>query len=165
MTQPLKTRLFPLKWGVPFITSTLLFLSPAAHSLILDEEWGDWYGSTAMAWALNTQNEAGETLTLTCTNKAFRVQLNAPDFTEPVGSDYFVQGMQLRINDTAYDFFPSAFQDTVGPDKALFHALKQTKDTDTLQFTSLPIDSEPFSAKGLAEALADTDYQDCVDHM
>ncbi|MTC80887.1 hypothetical protein GKR73_04580, partial [Providencia stuartii] len=130
MTQPLKTRLFPLKWGVPFITSTLLFLSPTAHSLILDEEWGDWYGSTAMAWALNTQNEAGETLTLTCTNKAFRVQLKVPDFTEPVGSDYFVQGMQLRINDTAYDFFPSAFEDTVGPDKALFHALKQTKDTD-----------------------------------
>lgn len=165
MTQPLKTRLSPLKRGVPFITSTLLFLSSAAHSLILDEEWGDWYGSTAMAWALNTQNDSGETLTLTCTNKAFRVQLKTPNSTEPVGSDNFIQDMQLRINDIAYDFFPSAFEDTVGPDKALFHALKQTKDTDTLQFTSLQIDSESFSAKGLAEALADTDYQDCVDHM
>ncbi|WP_374446796.1 hypothetical protein [Providencia sp.] len=165
MTYPLKTRVNLLKWGVPFITSTLLFLSPAAHSLILDEEWGDWYGSTAMAWELNTQNDSGETLTLTCTNKAFRVQLKTPNSTEPVGSDNFIQGMQLRINDIAYDFFPSAFEDTVGPDKALFHALKQTKDTDTLQFTSLQIDSESFSAKGLAEALADTDYQDCVDHM
>ncbi|WP_262822699.1 hypothetical protein [Enterobacter quasiroggenkampii] len=53
--------------------SALLFsaalFSTAAHAVILDQQWGGWYGSiNAMEFELNTQNASGEVLSLTCTS-------------------------------------------------------------------------------------------------
>ncbi|EAB8123143.1 TPA: hypothetical protein HHM78_004590 [Escherichia coli] len=54
-------------------TSALLFsaalFSTTAHAVIQDQQWGNWFGNiSAMEFEINTQNNSGEVLTLTCTS-------------------------------------------------------------------------------------------------
>lgn len=148
-------RTFPLLGGL------LLMLSTSAHSVILDEQWGDWYGSTGMAWGLNTQNSAGEKLSLSCHGGEFHIEVATPEFPEVVGTDNYVKYMEFKINGQPY----SVSSDPENPDsKKLFEALKKTSEKDSLLFTSLQVSTSPFSTKGLGEAMNDTDYQDCLDH-
>lgn len=95
----MKRTRFRSQCQLPLVGSLLLVLSTSAHSVILDDEWGDWYGYTGMAWDLNTNNSASGKLTLSCTGGSFHLDVTAP-----------------------------------------------------------------FSANGLADAMADTTYQECLEH-
>lgn len=157
----MKRTRFRSQCQLPLVGSLLLVLSASAHSVILDDEWGDWYGNTGMAWDLNTNNSAGEKLTLSCSGGRFHLDVTTPDFPEVVGTHNYVQYMALDINVQSYGL-PS---DPDDPDsQKLFDALKKTSSSDTLQFTSLQVNTAPFSASGLADAMADTTYQDCLEH-
>ncbi|MBJ8787837.1 hypothetical protein I5399_14985, partial [Citrobacter freundii] len=63
--------------------SALLFsaalFNTAAHAVIRDQQWGNWYGSiSAMEFEINTQNASGEVLTLTCTSGKLAVAYSVP---------------------------------------------------------------------------------------
>lgn len=133
----------------------LVLLSHSASAVQADQQWGDWYGNiSAMEFELNTQNASGEVLTLTCTSGKLVLAYSVPaedyrvssqtGFSEPVVS---INGTNHPLNETA------------------FTALKATSEKDVIKMTSMNAAiSKKFSAKGLNEALADTTWQDCINH-
>lgn len=157
----MKRTRFRSQCQLPLVGGLLLILSASAHSVILDDEWGDWYGNTGMAWDLNANNSVGEKLTLSCSGGRFHLDVATPDFPEVVGTHNYVKYMALEINQQPYNV-SSDPEDS--DSQKLFDALKKTSNSDTLQFTSLQVNTSPFSANGLADAMADTTYQECLEH-
>ncbi|EOF7606406.1 hypothetical protein ACRZJO_004855 [Citrobacter freundii] len=139
--------------------SALLFsaalFNTAAHAVILDQQWGDWYGSIgAMEFELNTQNASGEVLTLTCTSGKLSAAYSMPAEDYRVSSQTGLSEPGISINGTNHPL-----------DEKAFTALKATSEKDVIKMTSMNTAiSKKFSAKGLNEALADATWQDCINH-
>ena len=139
--------------------SALLFsaalFSTAAHAVILDQQWGDWYGNiSAMEFELNTQNASGEVLTLTCISGKLAAAYSVPSEDYHVSSQTGLSEPGVTINGTNHPL-----------DETVFTALKATSEKDVIKITSMNAAiSKKFSAKGLNEALADTTWQDCINH-
>ncbi|EAO5056164.1 hypothetical protein FZH48_22345 [Salmonella enterica] len=136
------------------LVSAALF-STAAHAVIQDQQWEDWYGNiSAMEFEINTQNTAGEVLTLTCTSGKLAVAYSVPAEDYRVSSLTGLAEPGISINGTNYYL-----------DETAFTALKSAGDKDVIKVTSTnSAISKKFSANGLNEALADTTWQDCINH-
>lgn len=143
-----------LKSPSALLFSAALF-STAAHAFILDQQWGDWYGSiSAMEFELNTQNASGEVLTLTCTRGKMVAAYSLPAEDYRVSSQAGLSEPGVSINGTNHPL-----------DETAFTALKATSEKDVIKITSMNAAiSKKFSAKGLNEVLADTTWQDCINH-
>ncbi|MCX9016864.1 hypothetical protein NLN96_07580 [Citrobacter portucalensis] len=139
--------------------SALLFsaalFSTAAHAVILDQQWGDWYGNiSTMEFELNTQNASGEVLTLTCTSGKLAAAYSVPAEDYRVSSQTGLSEPGVSINGKNHPL-----------DETAFTALKAASEKDVIKMTSMNAAiSKKFSAKGLNEALADTTWQDCINH-
>ncbi len=145
------------------ISGILILFSTSAHSTIADDQWGDWYGSTGMAWDLSSDNTQGETLMFACHGGAFHIRLTTPGYRNGLTPDNAISPVTIRINQSSYKTDRSNV--SRGDNyQQLFEQLKKTTENDTLQWVSSPLTSALFSANGLAEAMADADYQDCLDH-
>lgn len=140
-------------------TSVLLFsaalFSTAAHAVIQEQQWGNWYGSiSAMEFEINTQNIAGEVLTLTCTSGKLALAYSVPAEDYRVSSLAGLAEPGISVNGTSHSL-----------DETAFTALKSAGDKGVIKITSMnSVISKKFSAKGLNEALADTSWQDCINH-
>lgn len=140
-------------------TSALLFsaalFSTAAHAVIQDHQWGNWFGNiSAMEFEINTQNNSGEVLTLTCTSGKLAVAYSVPAEDYRVSSLTGLAEPGISVNGTNHSL-----------DETAFTVLKATSEKDVIKMTSMNAAiSRKFSAKGLNEALADTSWQDCINH-
>lgn len=56
---------------IPCLPALLSLLAPAStHATVTEQQWGEWYGNTGgMEFALSSDNQAGEKLTISCSNK------------------------------------------------------------------------------------------------
>ena len=135
--------------------SGLLLLSNSASAVQADQQWNDWYGNiNAMEFELNTQNASGEVLTLTCTSGKLAAAYSVPAEDYRVSSQAGLSEPGVSINGTNHPL-----------DETAFTALKATNEKDVIKITSMNAAiSKQFSAKGLNEALADTIWQDCINH-
>lgn len=133
----------------------LLLLSHSASAVQADQQWGDWYGKiSAMEFELNTQNASGEVLTLTCISGKLAAAYSVPAEDYRVSSQTGLSEPGVSINGTNHPLNETAFT-----------ALKATSEKDVIKMTSMNAAiSKKFSAKGLNEALADTTWQDCINH-
>ncbi|WP_312805779.1 hypothetical protein [Atlantibacter hermannii] len=136
------------------LVSAVLF-STAAHAVIQDQQWGHWYGSiSAMEFALNTDNPAGETLTLHCSNNQLAATYEDTRSHYRADTTEGLNDVQLLIGKKAYSL-----------DSDAFTALKHSTARDRIIFSSRQTgDSKPFSAQGLKDALQDVTWQDCTSH-
>ncbi|QKJ15428.1 hypothetical protein [Yersinia kristensenii] len=132
-----------------------VLLSSTTHALVNDQLWGDWYGNiSAMEFEINTQNTAGEVLTLTCTSGKLAAAYSVPAEDYSVSSQTGLSEPGISINGTNHPL-----------DETAFIALKATSEKDVIKMTSMnSAISKQFSAKGLNEALADATWQDCINH-
>lgn len=133
----------------------LLLLSHSASAVQADQQWGDWYGNiSAMEFEINTQNTAGEVLTLTCTSGNLAAAYSVPAEDYRVSSQTGLSEPGVSINGTNHPL-----------DEIAFTALKATSEKDVIKMTSMNAAiSKKFSTKGLNEALADATWQDCISH-
>lgn len=133
----------------------LLLLSHSAIAVQGDQQWGDWYGNiSAMEFEINTQNTAGEVLTLTCTRGNLTAAYSVPAEDYRVSSQTGLSEPGVSINGTNHSL-----------DEIAFTALKATSEKDVIKLTSMNAAiSKKFSAKGLNEALVDATWQDCINH-
>lgn len=133
----------------------LVLLSHSACALQADQQWRDWYGNiNAMEFELNTQNAAGEVLTLTCTSGKLAAAYSVPAEDYRISSQTGLSELGISINVTNYPL-----------DETAFTALKATSEKDVIKMTSMNAAiSKQFSTKGLNEALADATWQDCINH-
>lgn len=133
----------------------LLLLSHSASAVQAEQQWGDWYGNiSAMEFELNTQNTAGEVLTLTCTSGKLTAAYSVPAEDYRVSSQTGLSEPGVSINGTNHSL-----------DEIAFTALKATSEKDVIKLTSMNAAiSKKFSARGLNEALADSTWQDCISH-
>ncbi len=133
----------------------LVLLSHSASAVQADQQWGDWYGNiSAMEFELNTQNASGEVLTLTCTSGKLALAYSVPAEDYRISSQAGFSEPGVSINGTNHPLNETAFT-----------ALKATSEKDVIKMTSMNAAiSKKFSAKGLNEALADTTWQDCINH-
>lgn len=133
----------------------LLLLSHGATASITDHQWGDWYGNiSAMESELNIRNTSGEVLTLTCTSGKLAAAYSVPAEDYRLSSQAGLAEPGLRINGKDYLL-----------DENAFTALKSAGNKGVIKITSMKSAiSGTFSAKGLASALADTSWQDCITH-
>lgn len=142
-----------LKAASALLVSAALF-STAAHAVILDQQWGNWFGNiSAMEFEINNQNASGEVLTLTCTSGKLAAAYSVPAEDYRVSSLTGLAEPGISINGTNYSL-----------DETAFTALKSVGDKGVIKITSMNAAiSKNFSAKGLNEALADTSWLDCID--
>ncbi|HHX1530345.1 TPA: hypothetical protein ACU6I4_005662, partial [Salmonella enterica] len=133
----------------------LMLLSHSASAVQADQQWRDWYGNiSAMEFELNTQNAAGEVLTLTCTSGKLAAAYSVPTEDYRVSSLTGLAEPGISVNGTNHSL-----------DETAFTALKSAGDKGVITITSMnSAISKKFSAKGLNEALADTSWQDCINH-
>ncbi|WP_410687708.1 hypothetical protein [Citrobacter braakii] len=133
----------------------LLLLSHSTSAVQADQQWSDWYGNiSAMEFELNTQNTAGEELTLTCTSGKLSAAYSVPAEDYRVSSQTGLSEPGVSINGKNHPL-----------DETAFTALKATSEKDVIKMTSMNAAiSKKFSAKGLNEALADTTWKDCINH-
>lgn len=140
-------------------------LSVNASAVVTEQHWDNWYGNNGgMEFALSSQNQAGETLTLTCSGKKFIARYSVPKDNYEISSDEGASDVSLIINNTPHglDSFPSPPDGKV-PASAAFNALKHTSASDVIRFTSFQSgDSKDFSASGLARALKEVSWEDCM---
>ena len=107
-----------------------------------------------MEFEINTQNNSGEVLTLTCTSGKLAVAYSVPAEDYRVSSLTGLAEPGMSINGTNYSL-----------DETAFTALKSAGDKGVIKITSMNAAiSKKFSAKGLNEALADISWQDCINH-
>ena len=141
------------------ITSALLFstalFSAAVHAMGQEQQWGNWFGTVnAMEFELNTDNSAGERMTLTCRDNHLMLNYSGSD-KKPLGvPDKRQEAMGININAVHYL-----------PGKAAFIALKNTDSHGQIEITRMnkPL-SHPFSTAGLRDALEDLNWEDCISH-
>ena len=106
-----------------------------------------------MEFELNTQNTAGEVLTLTCTSGKLSAAYSVPAEDYRVSSQTGLSDPGVSINGKNHPL-----------DETAFTALKSVGDKGVIKITSMNAAiSKNFSAKGLNEALADTSWLDCID--
>ncbi|WP_226812034.1 hypothetical protein [Buttiauxella massiliensis] len=145
--------------------STVLLISASVSAAVTEQEWGNWYGNTGgMEFALNTQNRAGQALTVSCSNKQMLVTLSSQKENWSARSDEALDDLYLRINNKTYELSnDTMFPNEPVPAQLVFEALAHAKASDTIVFTSRQTgDSKPFSARGLNEALKGITWQDCM---
>lgn len=132
-----------------------LLLSSTAHATVQEQQWGKWYGSiSAMEFALNTENKAGETLTLHCSNNQLAATYEDTKSHYRADTAEGLNDVQLLIGNKTY-----------GLDSTAFTALKHSGARDSIIFSSRQTgESKPFSAQGLKDALQDATWQDCISH-
>ncbi|NBJ33136.1 hypothetical protein GE191_05535 [Serratia fonticola] len=146
------------------VLATLSVVSLSAGAVVQDQEWGDWYGNTGgMEFAINTDNKAGERLTLECRESRLTVK-----YSDGKGYDIdsTAKDPVMIIGGKSYkvDNEPSLDKKEGIPAEVLFNALKQADPKETIRFSTFQSgETEPFSANGLKAALNDLTYQDCVD--
>lgn len=112
-------------------TSTLLFsaalFSTTAHAVIQDQQWGNWFGNiSAMEFEINTQNNSGEVLTLTCTSGKLAVAYSVPAEDYRVSSLTGLAEPGISVNGTNHSL-----------DETAFTALKATSEKDVIKITSM----------------------------
>lgn len=141
------------------ITSVLLLsatlFSTASHAMGREQQWGSWFGTiNVMEFELNTDNSAGERMTLTCRDNQLVVGYSAPDKAHAETLDNGLKKVGLNINAVHYQ-----------PGEAAFMALKNTNDDGQIEVTSLdkPL-SSLFKTTGLHSALQDLTWEDCISH-
>ncbi|HHX1545629.1 TPA: hypothetical protein ACU6I9_005661, partial [Salmonella enterica] len=99
-------------------------------------------------------NAAGEVLTLTCTSGKLAAAYSVPTEDYRVSSLTGLAEPGISVNGTNHSL-----------DETAFTALKSAGDKGVITITSMnSAISKKFSAKGLNEALADTSWQDCINH-
>lgn len=141
--------------ATPAILFSAALFSTVAHAVIQDQQWGNWFGNiSAMEFEITTQNAAGEVLTLTCTRGKLAVAYSVPAEDYRVSSLTGLAEPGISINGTNHSL-----------DETAFTVLKYAGDKGVITITSMNAAiSKKFSAKGLNEALADTSWQDCINH-
>ncbi|WP_210501527.1 hypothetical protein [Pantoea ananatis] len=141
------------------ITSALLLsatlFSTASHAMGREQQWGSWFGTiNVMEFELNTDNSAGEHLTLTCRDNQLVVGYSAPDKAHAEMSDDGQKAVGLNINSVHYQ-----------PGEAAFLALKNSDSDGQIEATSMnKALSYPFKTAGLHDALQDLTWEDCISH-
>ena len=152
---------------IPCLPALLSLLAPAfTHATVTEQQWGEWYGNTGgMEFALSSDNQAGETLTISCSNKKMVVAWQLPKEDYRATSDEGMSEVYLLINNEKYSLEnETLLPGEAVPAKVAFEALKQTGAKDKLAFTAFQSgESKPFSASGLHDALKDITWQDCLD--
>jgi len=137
--------------------SALLFsaalFSTAAHAVIQDQQWGNWFGNiNVMEFEINGDNAIGERITLTCTGGHLAVAYSVPAKDYRVSSETGLAEPGLSINSKLYP-----------PGEAAFMALKQAGERGQIKITSMGQNiSKAFKTAGLQEALKDVTWQDCA---
>ncbi|WP_233980538.1 hypothetical protein [Pectobacterium versatile] len=146
-----------------WIVTALIFCTNA-HAVVADQQWGDWYGTTSgMEFSLNSRNASNEVLTLECANQQLVVRFSIPAESYAITSIEGAQDVFLSINSQKYELDNVKNINGEIPATIVFEALKQTKNSDLLRFTSFQSgESKDFSASGLNEALKDITWQDCI---
>jgi hypothetical protein len=132
--------------------SAALF-STAAHAVIQDQQWGNWFGTiNVMEFEINGDNAIGERITLTCTGGHLAVAYSVPAEDYRVSSETGLAEPGLSINSRLYP-----------PGEAAFEALKQAGERGQVKITSMGQNiSKAFKTTGLQEALKDVTWQDCA---
>ncbi|AVX36251.1 hypothetical protein [Yersinia massiliensis] len=141
-----------LKSPSALLFSAALF-STASHAVILDQQWGSWFGTvSAMEFEINTDNASNERLTLTCTGGHLAVAYSVPAEDYRVSSETGLAEPGLNIDSKTYSLGEAAFM-----------ALKNSGDRGQVTVTSMGQNlSKSFKTSGLREALQDITWQDCV---
>ncbi|WHQ76294.1 hypothetical protein [Pantoea sp. Lij88] len=141
------------------ITSALLLsatlFSAASHAIGREQQWGSWFGTiNVMEFELNTDNSAGERLTLTCRDNQLVVGYSTADTAHSETPNGGQETVRLNINSVHYQ-----------PGEAAFMALKNTNDDGRIEVTRMnkPL-SHPFKAAGLHDALQDLTWEGCISH-
>ena len=122
---------------------------------VAEQQWDAWYGNiSGMEFEINTQNTAGEVLTLTCGNGKLAVSYSVPAEDYRVSSTTGLAEPGLKINGKGYPL-----------EEAAFTALKNAGGEGKIAVTSMNAAiSKKFSAKGLTQSIADISWQDCINH-
>ncbi|MCU1791398.1 hypothetical protein PZA22_06100 [Pectobacterium polaris] len=143
---------------------TALVSCTNAHAVVVDQQWGDWYGTNGgMEFSLNSRNASNEVLTLECANQQLVVRFSIPAENYTINSVEGAQDVYLSINSQKYELDNVKNINGEIPAAIVFKALKQAKNSDLLRFTSFQSgESKDFSASGLNEALKDITWQDCI---
>ncbi|AVJ82859.1 hypothetical protein ACMWRF_004659 [Enterobacter hormaechei] len=137
--------------------SALLFsaavFSTASHAVILDQQWGSWFGTiSAMEFEINTDNASNERLTLTCTGGHLALAYSVPAEDYRLSSENSLAEPGLNIESKTYSLGEAAFM-----------ALKNSGDRGQVTVTSMGQNlSKSFKTAGLREVLQDVTWQDCV---
>lgn len=136
-----------------FLSATLL--STASHAMGREQQWGSWFGTIdVMEFELNTDNSAGERMSLTCKDNQLVVGYSVPDKAHAETTDDGLKRAGLNINAVHYQ-----------PGEAAFLALKNTGSDGQIEVTHMnePL-SQPFKTAGLHDALQDVTWEDCISH-
>lgn len=151
---------------LPGMTLAALLVTASTSAAISEQTWGDWFGNTGgMEFALNSMNKAGEQLTISCGDHQMVVTYRQLKDNYSATSVEGMRDVYLLINGKKYglDNDLPAIGEGI-PAQVAFDALKQTGPKDKIAFTALQSgESKPFSARGLAQALLDVSWQDCLD--
>ena len=150
---------------ISIVLSVVLLFSASAFATVTEQQWGNWYGNTGgMEFALTTRNSAGQTLTLSCSDKKIVVTLRSQQENWSASSAEGLDDLHLLINRKSYELGnDTPFPNEPVPAQLVFEALAQTKASDTIVFTSRQTgDSKSFSARGLHDALNGITWQDCM---
>ncbi|WP_145603247.1 hypothetical protein [Yersinia intermedia] len=133
----------------------MTLFSATTQAVVGEQQWGEWYGNiSGMEFEINTQNAAGEVLTLTCGSGKLAVAYSVPAEDYRVSSRTGLIEPGLSINGINHPL-----------DEAAFTALKAAGEKGVIKITSMnSVISKKFSAKGLGNALADTTWLDCINH-
>ncbi|WP_447884049.1 hypothetical protein [Serratia fonticola] len=148
------------------MTLAALLVTASASAAVSEQTWGDWFGNTGgMEFALNSMNKAGEQLTINCGDHQMVVTYQQIQENYSATSVEGLKDVYLMINGKKYglDNDEPAIGGSI-PAQQAFDALKQSDPKDKIAFTSLQSgESKPFSARGLAQALKEVSWQDCLD--
>jgi hypothetical protein len=141
-----------LKYPSALLFSAALF-STAAHAVILDQQWGSWFGTiSAMEFEINTDNASGERVTLTCTDGHLAIAYSVPAEDYRVSSETGLAEPGLNIDSKTYSLGEAAFM-----------TLKNSGERGQIRIISMGQNlSKSFITAGLREALQDVTWQDCV---
>lgn len=136
-----------------FLSATLF--STASDAMGREQHWGSWFGTiNVMEFELNTDNSAGERLTLTCRDNQLVVGYSAPDKAHAETPDDGQITVGLNINSVHYQTSEAAFM-----------ALKNSDSDGQIEVTSMnKALSHPFKTTGLHDALQDLTREDCISH-
>lgn len=146
------------------LSALISVVSFSTEAVVQEQEWGDWFGNTGgMEFEINTDNKAGERLTLECRDSRLNVKY-ADGKGYDIDSTANKPVVTIGVKSYKVDNQPSLDKKERIPAEVLFNALKIAEPTEKIRFSTFQSgESEPFSAKGLKAALKDSTYQDCVD--
>ncbi len=123
----------------PCLPVLLSLLAPAfTQATVTEQQWGEWYGNTGgMEFALSSDNQAGEKLTISCSNKKMVVAWQLPKEDYRATSDEGMSEVYLLINNEKYSLEnETLLPGEAVPAKVAFEALKHTGAKDKVAFTA-----------------------------